>query len=189
MALAPQGDGLAVVDTGGDVHLNGPALADAAAAVTVGAGLVDDLAGAPALLAGSLALHDAKGRPLGLGHGAGAAAVGAHLRRGAVGAAVAFAGGAGFAAVHRHGFLAAEGGLREVHGHAGPGGVRCAAAGRRRSRRRRSCRKCRPGRRSRSRLPRIRRPGPRHSWGPPRQSRTGRISGAFRDWTAPRWPR
>ena len=88
--------------------------------MTVGAGLVNDLTGAPALLAGALALHDAKGRPLGLGHGAGAAAVGAHLRRGAMGAAVAFAGGAGLAALHRHGFLAAEGGLREVHGHAGP---------------------------------------------------------------------
>ena len=128
VALAPQGDGLAVVDTGGDVHLNGPALANAAAAVTVGAGLVNDLAGAPALLAGALALHDAKGRPLGLGHGAGAVAIGAHLRRGAVGAAVALTGGAGLAAVHRHGFFAAEGRLREVYGDAGPDALAPAGA-------------------------------------------------------------
>ena len=50
VALAPQGDGLAVVDAGGDVDLDGLALAHRAGAAAVGTGLVDDLARAAAAL-------------------------------------------------------------------------------------------------------------------------------------------
>ena len=119
VALSPQGDGLAVVDTGGDVDLDGPALADAALAVTVGAGLVDDPAGAAALGAGGGGGEHAHGRlPPGL-DAAAAVAGGAHLRGSARGTAVALTGGALLAALHGELLLAAEGRLGKGDGDGG----------------------------------------------------------------------
>ena len=54
VALAAQGDGLAVVDAGGDIDLDGLAFAHCAGAAAIGAGLVNDPAGAAALAAGTI---------------------------------------------------------------------------------------------------------------------------------------
>ena len=61
VALAPDGDGLAVVDARGDAGLDDLAAADGAAAVAVLAGLVDDLALAAALGAGGAGGEHAHG--------------------------------------------------------------------------------------------------------------------------------
>ena len=80
MALTAQGDGLAVVDAGGDVDRDGPLAAHLALAAAVGAGVLHQLAGAAAAAAGAGGSHDAEGRPLLDAHLAGAAAVGTGLR-------------------------------------------------------------------------------------------------------------
>ena len=129
VALAPQGDGLAVVDTGGDIDLDGFALAGVAAALAVGAGLMDDLARAAALGAGGLTLHDAEGGALGLGDHACAPALGTHLRRGALGAAVAAASGTVLAALDGDLLLTAEGRLGKFHRQAYPDALAPLGAG------------------------------------------------------------
>src|SRR5699024_9800500 len=100
VALAPDGDGLPVVDARRDAGLDGlflPALAAAPAGV---AGLVDDAALGAALSAGGRGGEDAHGRlPPDLDC-AGAVAVRAHVPRGAGGAAVAVAGVAGLVPLH-----------------------------------------------------------------------------------------
>ena len=112
VALAPQGDGLAVVDTGGDADGDPLGLFHAAAAAAGLAGAVDDLAGPPAAGAGGRWLEKAKPpvrcctrtTPVPL-------AVGAGLRRGPGLTAGAVAGLALLAAVQVDLLLAAEGGL------------------------------------------------------------------------------
>jgi len=99
--------------------LDGLALAHAPLPAAVGAGLVDDAAGAPALLAGAAAGEHAHGRPLLHLHLSAAVAVGAYLRCGARLTAAALAGGALLAALHGHVLFAAEGRLLERDGHAG----------------------------------------------------------------------
>src|SRR5699024_1647550 len=111
VALAPDGDGLAVVDAGGDAGLDGLFLPHHAAAPAVLAGLVDDAALAAALGAGGGGGEHAHGRlPPDLDR-AGAVAVRAHLRRGAGGAAAAVAGVAGLVPLHGDFLLTAEGRL------------------------------------------------------------------------------
>ena len=83
MALAAQGDGLAVVDAGGDVDGDRPLAAHLALAAALGAGVLHQLAGAAAAAAGGGGGHDAEGRALLYAHLTGAAAVGAGLRAGA----------------------------------------------------------------------------------------------------------
>ena len=99
-------------------------------------------------------------------------------------AAAALAGGALLAALDGDLLFAAEGRLLERDGHAGADAL--APLGRvgvppllaAECRRRRSCRRCRPDRRSRSRprrrMRRLRRLRPRRSWGQRPRSRTGR---------------
>ena len=83
IALAPQGDGLAVVDAGGDADRDPLGLFHAAAAAAGLAGGVDDLARPPAAGAGGSAGEgEAAGALLHPDH-AGAPAVGTGLRRGA----------------------------------------------------------------------------------------------------------
>src|SRR5699024_3999643 len=77
VALAPDGDGLAVVDAGGDGDLDGLAPADLAGAPAVLAGLVDDLALAAAAGAGGGGGEDAHGGLAPLLYHACAVAVGA----------------------------------------------------------------------------------------------------------------
>ena len=119
MALSPQGDGLPVVDTGGDIDLNGTPFTDTALTVAVRTGLMDDLAGAAALGAGRCGGKHAHGRLPPHLHIAGAVTGGTHLRRGTRSAAVALTGGALLAALHGNLLLAAESRLGEADGHAG----------------------------------------------------------------------
>ena len=60
VALAAQGDGLAVVDPGGNGDGNGALFPLLAGAVTVFAGILDDLSGSVAGGTGPLALHGAE---------------------------------------------------------------------------------------------------------------------------------
>ena len=91
-----------------------------AAAVTVGAGLVDDAARAAALAAGVAGGEHPHGRLAAGLHHAAAVALGADLRRGAGGAAAALTGGALLHALHRQLLFAAEGGLRKAQRYADP---------------------------------------------------------------------
>ena len=132
VAVALAGDGLPVVDAGGDLHGHLVLAADAAHTAAGLAGLVDDLARAAALGAGGGGLHRAEGGALGGAHGAAALAVGADLRRRAGGAAVALAVGALLHAGSGDLLFATEGRLLkgDVHAHAHAlalaGGVRVA---------------------------------------------------------------
>ena len=114
VAAAGLGDGLPVVDAGGDVDLHLVLTADAAHAPAGLAGLVDDFAGAAALGAGGARLHHAEGRALVDRDMARALAVRADLRRRAGGAARALAVRAALDAADRDLLLAAEGGLLEA---------------------------------------------------------------------------
>lgn len=115
VAVAGAGDGLPVVDTGGDVHRHLVLAADAAHAAAGLAGLMYYLAGASALGAGRRGLREAEGRALGGANRARALAVGADLRRRAGGTAVALAVGALLYAADGHLFFTAEGGLLEAY--------------------------------------------------------------------------
>ena len=117
MALATDGNGLAVVDAGGDAGLDGLAALNEAGAMAVLTGLVDDLALAAALGAGGGGGEDTHGGLPPHLDSAGAVAVRAHLRRGAGGAAVAVAGVTGLHPLHGDGLLTAEGRLFEADGH------------------------------------------------------------------------
>ena len=108
VALTPDGDGLAVVDTGWDAGLDGFALAYRACAVAVLAGLVDDLALAAALGTGGAGGEHAHGGLSPYLDLTAAVAVRADLRRGAGGAAVAVAGAALLHTIHGNFFFAAE---------------------------------------------------------------------------------
>ena len=84
VTLAPQGDGLSVVDACWYLHPDGAGLADTALTLTGRARFLDDLAGALAVLAGAAAGKDAEGRALGGLHLAGAPAHRTGLGRGAL---------------------------------------------------------------------------------------------------------
>ena len=197
VALAPQRDGLAVVDAGGDVDLDGLAFPHPTLSAAVGTGLMDNAAGAVTLLAGTAGGKHAHRRPLLHLHLAAAAAIGADLRRGPRLAAAALAGSALLATLHGHVLLAAEGRLPERHGHAGAdalaplGRVGVTALLAAKAAAEKSCRRYRPDRRSRSRPHRHtrRRLRPRRSWDPRPRSRTGRTGPFSPGRTAPRWPR
>ena len=111
VALAPDGNGLAVVDARGYAGLNGLALADRARAPAFPAGLVDNLPLAAAAGAGGRGGEDPHGRlPPDLDR-SGAMAVRADLRGGPLSAAAALAAGAGLQPLHGDGLLTAEGRL------------------------------------------------------------------------------
>ena len=120
VALAPDGDRLALVDAGGDVHLDAALFACHARAAAALAGAVDDLTRAPAPLAGGRAgKGKAAAAPLDAYH-TGTPAVGAHLRRGPGLTAGAVAVLALLRAAKLDLLLAAKGGLLKGDGQVGP---------------------------------------------------------------------
>src|SRR5699024_5756144 len=111
IALPALLDGLAVVDAGRNVDLELALLAHTALPAALAARLADDLARAAADGTRGLRLEHAERRALGLGHRAGAAAVGTGLRTGALGRARAAAFVAGLDAIEGDLLFAAEGRL------------------------------------------------------------------------------
>ena len=120
VALASNRDGLPVVDACGNAGLDGPALPHRPRAPALLAGLVDDLPLAAAAGAGGRGGEDPHGRlPPDLDR-AGAAAVGADLGGGALGASASLAAGASLHPLHGDGLFTAESRLLEAEnqGHA-----------------------------------------------------------------------
>ena len=111
IALAPDGNGLAIVDACRDLHADLLGLPQAAAAAAGLAGLVDDLALAPAVGTDGAGGHGAEHGPLLHAHLTGAVALGADLGCGTLGAAGAATGVAGLNVLDGDLLLTAEGGL------------------------------------------------------------------------------
>ena len=122
VALAPHGDGLAVVDARGHPHLDLPLAAELARPPAVGAGLVDDLSGTPAVGAGGLGGEGEAAHPPLHPDLPRAPALAAHLGGGALGAAGAPAGVAALQPGEGQLLGAARHSLREGDGDAGPEG-------------------------------------------------------------------
>ena len=123
VALAPEGDSLTVIDTGGDGHRDTALDLVVSGAVAVITGAVDDLAGAVAL--GALCgggVGEAAAAPLDADH-TGAPAVGAGVSGGTRLTAGAVTGLTGLSAGQLNGLLTAEGRLLKGDGQVDPQGL------------------------------------------------------------------